>query len=227
MYLSRLLLNLRSREVRRDLSDCQDMHRTLLRCFPEATTGPARQEHGLLYRLETGCEGKAVLLVQSRSVPDWTRLPSGYLANGFRDANPVCKTMKPLMESIPGAGRFRFRLVANPTRDICVATEDGRKAERRVQLNGNGAWREWLVRKGELHGFRPLGLSTGPAKMNVAANAAGKMTGRRKGSTVTLAAVKFEGVLEVTDAGRFQEAVESGIGRGKAYGCGLLSVARV
>src|SRR5437762_524360 len=86
MYLSRLFLNPRSRDVRRDLSDCQDMHRTVLRCFPTAS-GPARQEHEILYRLETTV-ARPQLLVQSRTAPDW-------------------KAPRPRPESCEAAGRAR------------------------------------------------------------------------------------------------------------------------
>jgi CRISPR system Cascade subunit CasE len=38
--------------------------------------------------------------------------------------------------------------------------------------------------------------------------------------------VQFEGDLEVTDAAAFRAALAQGIGSGKAYGFGLLSIAR-
>ena len=41
------------------------------------------------------------------------------------------------------------------------------------------------------------------------------------------AAVTYEGVLTVTDTELFCKALTEGIGRGKAYGMGLLTVARV
>ena len=45
------------------------------------------------------------------------------------------------------------------------------------------------------------------------------------GHRLTFASVLFEGVLEVTDAERFRQALEQGIGSAKAYGFGLLSIA--
>jgi CRISPR system Cascade subunit CasE len=42
---------------------------------------------------------------------------------------------------------------------------------------------------------------------------------------VELGVAVFEGALTVTDAGRFVAALSQGIGRAKAYGCGLLTVA--
>ena len=44
---------------------------------------------------------------------------------------------------------------------------------------------------------------------------------------VRLLAVTYEGVLTVTDTELFCKALTEGIGRGKAYGMGLLTVAKV
>ena len=48
----------------------------------------------------------------------------------------------------------------------------------------------------------------------------------RNGSTVTLATATFEGHLEVTDVAALRHALNHGVGRAKAYGCGLLTLAR-
>jgi CRISPR system Cascade subunit CasE len=43
---------------------------------------------------------------------------------------------------------------------------------------------------------------------------------------VSLLAVTFEGKLVVTDAAMFRETLVQGIGRGKAYGMGMMTVIR-
>ena len=43
---------------------------------------------------------------------------------------------------------------------------------------------------------------------------------------LTFAGVLFDGHLEVTDASLFYETIRQGVGPGKAYGFGLLSVGR-
>lgn len=47
--------------------------------------------------------------------------------------------------------------------------------------------------------------------------------GTRK-AAIRVQPVLFEGRLEVTDVERFRDAIRSGIGPAKAYGCGLLSL---
>jgi CRISPR system Cascade subunit CasE len=49
---------------------------------------------------------------------------------------------------------------------------------------------------------------------------------RSQGKTVTFEAATFEGVLRITDAESLVRAMRNGVGREKAYGCGLLTLAR-
>jgi CRISPR system Cascade subunit CasE len=49
---------------------------------------------------------------------------------------------------------------------------------------------------------------------------------RQGAAPITLSTVDLTGVLEVTDADLFGDALLNGIGRGKAFGCGLLLVRR-
>src|SRR5262245_64681254 len=95
IYLSRLILNPRSRAVRNDLSDCRGLHRTILSAFPQAVKdhGGARSEFGLLFRADTEPRsGRITLLVQSSAKPDWSRLPTDYLLDDFDGLdNPAVK----------------------------------------------------------------------------------------------------------------------------------------
>ena len=51
---------------------------------------------------------------------------------------------------------------------------------------------------------------------------------RRSGtrSQVTLTRASYEGVLEITDANTLRAALVNGMGHAKAYGCGLMTLAR-
>ena len=76
MILSRILLNQHSREVIRDLADCEEMRRTILLAFPRASERP--REFEVLFRIEYPRVGMPTLLVQSREHPDWSKLPRFY-----------------------------------------------------------------------------------------------------------------------------------------------------
>lgn len=224
MYLSRLPLNTASRAFRRDFADVQQMHRTLMSVLPEVTGGEAaRREHGLLWRVDAASTGY-LLLVQTATRPDWERLPRGYVAGEART-----RSMSGVLEALVPGRTLAFRLTANPTRIVRDpdAPKEGRG--KRVPLRDPKDQMGWLARKGEQHGFVvPAGADGGMA-VNVAPcppviGYKGEGKHRHK---VTISAVRYDGRLVVTDAAAFTEAVRHGVGRAKAYGCGMVSLAPV
>ncbi|MFN5676629.1 MAG: type I-E CRISPR-associated protein Cas6/Cse3/CasE, partial [Roseiflexaceae bacterium] len=87
---------------------------------------------------------------------------------------------------------------------------------------------EWLVRKGEQAGFElmrdPFAVDGYAVTVVDERQEHGQ---RRNGNSIdklTHAAVRYDGVLTVTDTIKFQDALRNGIGPAKAYGFGLMSV---
>lgn len=217
LFLSRLWLNPRSREVHRDLSDCQALHQRLLSAYPAAASGMPRAEFGLLYRVDfDGTTGRPIVLVQSRTRPDWSCLSLGYLAGQAVRVNPDLKSIDRAYEGIHEGAILRFRLRANPTKRVSASGK-------RVELSREEDQIAWLHRKGREAGFEVTGIriqrgdALGP-----------KQRGHRVAGDcprLTFSAVVFDGLLEVTERTAFLGALRAGIGSGKAYGFGLLSVA--
>jgi CRISPR system Cascade subunit CasE len=214
MYLSRLILNPRNRRVQREVAEPYQMHRSLMRAFPDDLK---EGQERILFRLETQRDGGLALLVQSWTLPDWSWLAEpearGYLLPVGKP-NPAVKSFD--LDLAPGQ-RLAFRLRANPTVKRKFESGD----HKRVGLYDEEEQIEWLKRKGEQGGFRLLSARTG-GQEDV------KGTVRRQGKkhTLKLAAVQFDGLLEVTDPQRLRETVRRGIGSGKGFGFGLLSLAK-
>ena len=228
MYLSRLAINPRSREVQQDLADVYQMHRTVMSAFPHVEAeGDARAELSVLYRLETAERSREVLLlVQSLICPDLSHLTRGYLAADSGEVeNPAIKDVSRVLQALREGQVLRFRLRANPTRKIeTKSTPDGqRRNGRRVDLRTEELQLEWLSRRAEQAGFALVPAIQGGDVPAVRVGASEKVTGRRR--RVSLATVLFDGLLEVTDPGLFRQAIAAGIGPGKAFGCGLMSIA--
>lgn len=237
MFLSRLILNPMSRAVQRDLSDCQQMHRTLCKAFAQYPDKEVafRAKVGLLWRIDaTIPEGKPLIMAQTRSKPDWTFLEQhpGYLLDDGR-LNPSVRSLEPLLESIRAGMIFRFCLRANPTKKVETFSKPGEKRNngRRVPLLGEESEISWLYAKGKAHGFRLLALeptARGHFIPDVRVIQEPYSLGQRRDhegeKKLTFHAVRFEGRLEVTDKVSFIKALEGGIGSAKAYGFGLLSV---
>ena len=217
MYLSKLELNPRSREARRDLAQPYELHRTLARAFPAPEGQDYRAAHGVLFRLEPALApgGRPFVLVQSLTAPIWPSLPTDYL-RGLAQA-------KPLVLACTAGQVLGFRLVANPTKKV---TAPGQRQGKRVALldtGGDGPTpaQQWLRRKAELGGFDLLHVLTEEFHLGSGRPAVG--AGKLQ---LPLHGVRFDGLLRVSDPVRLQAAVRSGIGPAKAFGFGLLSLAR-
>ena len=206
MFLSRLVLNATSRRVRTEISRPYELHRTLMRAFPPAQDS----ENGrVLFRLDRDREedmGAILLLVQSQEEPNWTSLET---ARDFLREPPQCKPFTPIFH--PGQV-LRFRLRANPT---------VKRQGKRFGLLKEEQQLEWLHRKGEAGGFASLSVVAIPERQmeDKKTDEAGQA------HDLTLTAVRFDGVLRITDPTTFNRTLEQGVGSGKGFGFGLLSVA--
>lgn len=212
MYLSKLLLDPRHTQARRDLANPYDMHATLSWAVAE------REEERLLWRLEP-TRREAVLLVQSLTPPNWAALLARHPGYATLDARSP-KAFEPALE----AGQLlRFRLRANPT--VTKFDPDKGKSKRLglVKLEEQLAW---LERQGERCGFEVLGAMVSSAE-RVRARKPGKVAQedeRDEGHRITLQSVTYDGHLRVRDPERFRLALQEGIGPAKALGFGLLSI---
>lgn len=236
IYLSALDLNPRSSLVRRDIADCNDLHRTVLSAFP-APVGDvkAREAFAVLYRLETARTSPIRLLVQSETEPDWSRLSSGYLCPGRSAAT---KRVDDHYETLFCGHELRFRLRANPTKRVGKTGKPG-WVGKRVNLVTEAAQLAWLERKGRDGGFDLLTARAAPglfglshpgnrsSVLEVQARTTSQIEGWRgcEGQKLSFGSVLFDGELRITDTESFRETLRRGIGSGKAYGFGLLSVA--
>jgi len=206
IYLSRLILNPRSRQVQSELARPYELHRTLMKGFPD---GVRREKANLLYRLENHSPTRSlILLAQSTIKPDWTPL----LSAGRGKYLLVPPQTKQLSLHLLEGRVLRFRLRANPTRRL--STGKGNKAGKRVQLFREEEQWEWLQRRSQAGGFRV---------MDVRITSEGNLNDRRR--HLKIYQVRFDGILQIIDADAFEQTLRKGIGPAKAFGCGLLSLA--
>lgn len=247
LYLSRLILNPRSRQVMSELAHPYEMHRTLMRAFPKATDdtqSKARDEFGVLFRAEADDLPRVVkVYVQSRIEPNWSFLNglNDYLCTDAEMPEYEYKDIMPACRKIQNGQILSFRLRANPTKRI--AKHDDTMKGKRVELRREDEQIAWLIRKGQgrekgvpeafellmKKGKDAEGKKRLIPRVNVCCE--GKQTGRKRDAAhehaTTHLAVLFEGIMRVTDTNAFLETIVCGIGVGKAFGFGLLSVAPV
>jgi CRISPR system Cascade subunit CasE len=223
MFLHKIHLDPRCREARRDLSDPYQLHSTLCRAF----SSPDRKcpEGEFLWRLEPEVDptGFPRILVQSRTIPDWTGIGvNGWLA----EADPPIDLKDRIrLDSLKAGQRFRFRLRANP----CV-TRNGKRLGL-LQLEEQEGY---IERKGQRHGFSlphltPFDLSeSSQMRVDVQVCHEQMLRGNQhSGNPIRIFSVLYDGILTVTVPELFRDGLQNGIGHGKSMGLGLLSVAPI
>lgn len=225
IYLTKLQLNPRNSFVRKCLGDCHKLHSLVMQGFPnvDGEKAEVRKKFGVLYRLENDAKlGAILLLVQSSFKPVWNFTDDVLLKDGFSQ-----KEIGQIYNLLPNETELMFRIRANPTKCVSAKNTDFAKfAGKRVELRTTEDQIEWLKRKSEQHGFRLNAVKVNSEVENVSITPNGKVFGIHSKGNLTFNSVIFDGNLIITDSAKFKETLIHGIGQGKAYGFGLLSIAK-
>lgn len=202
-------------------------HQLLWRLFPNYS-GPRpflfRQE------LEEGSDGRET----PKGLPLFYILsePEPVAAGGLLDVES-----KPFAPRLQTGDRLSFRLRANPTlarrvagakrsqrSDVLMHAKsvfpDGERTSTACVAAMDAAARQWLAGRGETSGFR---LHGDPIVGGYRQHAMEKASRR---SPIQFSSVDYEGLLEVTDADALSAKLLQGLGRAKAFGCGLMLIRR-
>jgi CRISPR system Cascade subunit CasE len=176
--------------------------------LPEADPGR------VLFRIESEWRPPRII-VQSEARAEWN--------TGFRDFAVLSSPaqQKAVRIGVRDGDVLRFRLRANPTKRLSPGRPGEKVNGARVGLFKEEDQRAWLGRKAAAAGFGLLGVELQPLGTVVSRKNPAKDRARQ-----SHLAVQFDGHLRVTNARDLENAVRSGIGSAKAYGFGLLSLAR-
>ncbi len=100
------------------------------------------------------------------------------------------------------------------------------KIEWSIKAIVDDALEKWMIRQGQNHGFSLSKDDNNQCKLQ---NSAYRWHSIKadKGIKSGFSSVDFTGNLEVTDVDKFTKALFGGIGRAKAFGCGLMLVRRI
>jgi len=191
---------------------------------------PRRTEAGFLFRVEPDLPTR--VLVQSVFRPDWEY--------AFQNARHLLAETPNVREFNPDpvAGQpYKFRLamlmvkrkthkgsesagpVEHPIRCLVPSPVAGEPFRPDPKFT---AWREKLSSEALRHGFA---LGEYPSRLSVSPIRHLMMKPDKDGKAMPFNAAMFEGELTCTDPEKLKAAMVGGIGRGKAFGMGLLSLA--
>lgn len=208
------------------------LHQMLWKAFPNLERG--EREMRFLYRHDEHNDHHSIL-VQSALLPDWR-----HVEDEAEGTTTRIKTFEP--DRVRLGETLRFFVRANPvtqrkgyadgkSRRVVVGSTLTHVAQRlgsRVEdLPSRQALQiDWMKERGKRGGFE---IEVGNGGIMCVPGPSRDYVIHRAGSDkpMTFTSVDFTGILRVTDPVAFADTVRHGIGRGKAFGFGLLSVARL
>ncbi len=154
-----------------------------------------------LYRIDnvpldqTGYVQPVVLISEKKPEISDIKIPAGYVAK-----------IETFEYDIPVRNGmvYKFYMKANPSVKIFFKHSD---------LETEESWGKWLESEGYVNGFEVVDSKTFDDGYVTCAEKSAKFL-----------AVIFEGSMKITDEKKFRKALNGGIGRGREYGLGLLSI---
>lgn len=220
MFLTRMQINPRRRGARKLISSPHAMHAAVSAGFPDTRpTGHGR----ILWRLDVHSDHRILLFVASPDRPDFTHIAeqAGWPSTETWSTQPYAS----LLGSLRAGQRWQFRLTANPVHAVRREGWADTKPLGHVTVKQQ---EQWLIDRAPGLGFAlaPIENTAATDEYDLVLLDRAVRRFRRDGAPVTLATATFEGQLEITDPTQLSRALTHGVGRGKAYGCGLITLAR-
>ncbi|WGD37192.1 type I-E CRISPR-associated protein Cas6/Cse3/CasE [Lysinibacter sp. HNR] len=237
-YLSKVFINPRRKAGLRYISNPQATHAAIMQAFP-----PETEIGRPLWRLEK--EGtRAHLLVLSNLRPDWSHITEEAGWGDAEGAQAKIASYQPLIDLISRGREFHFKTTVNPVHSTtspqgkyakeaatktALNTPEGKRPRGTVVPHKTVAHQtKWFQDRVERWGFElsPLNSNTSSP-----AGKAFTLTNRNvlkfkhtKGSQITLNTATFEGLIRISDPEVALNSLLNGVGQGKAYGCGLITL---
>ncbi|MGW4382460.1 type I-E CRISPR-associated protein Cas6/Cse3/CasE [Kitasatospora sp. NPDC004531] len=204
-HLTEIRLNTRSRDVQADLRNggYGFHHRTARLTNTETAGGETR----LLWRLDTFNNGLR-LLVQTMDKPAPQTLPDGY---GVSRTLPLDKHF----DRLAAGQKVRYRLAGNSVR-FAFDEITGLPLPNRIPCRGEEITTWWTRRAPD------TGLDLDTTTTSQLPTVTGTRD-RKPGFRLVL--TRYDGTATITDPDTLRTAMLTGIGRGKAFGAGLLTIA--
>lgn len=204
MYFTKILINKNSRQVLQIITDLQEAHRFVMAGFTDIDSTTPRKDRNILFTMDMN-KSDLVIFVQSDNVPDNTR----YMQNPFVKSAKTMDITKLIDMAVIEGKILRFKTVVN-----AAINKTGNSGEYRYRVTKATEFDQWIRRK-------MIGCDL------ITWNRVD-----REVITVNHGSQKFdiykdtiEGAVKVTDPEKFKQIISSGIGKSKAYGCGMIRIA--
>lgn len=232
-YLSRVWLNPLRTGTQRLLRNPQAVHAAVLGGLPHQPV-----DERVLWRLDGTQHQRAELLILTQSAPSWVHIVESAGWPDTAEGAAVVRDYSPFLDRLAPGQQFAFRLRANPVQSTKRPEAPSSVQQQRLKADGRQRgvivphrtahhqeqwFRDRMVRWGfELPTNSDGSVQAGLVDRGRLAFSKGS-AGKR--SRVVLTTATFEGAVRIADAARAREVLLSGVGKGRAYGCGLITLA--
>lgn len=235
MYLTRFRVNTARREAKRLIGSPNRVHGAVNMAFAEP---PVRDGEGprVLWRLDQDDPLRTNLFIVSPARPDLTHLveQAGWPASDTQGWTTF--SYQDFLDALAEGDTWAFRLTANPVHYIRRDQDKpGTPTKRAAHITPRHQMR-WLLERQERAGFEIMckpphrRLTEHGDTHELIVHDRHPLHFRRTSEAggengVRFTKVTFEGHLQITDLVRFRQTLTQGLGKAKAYGCGLMTLA--
>ena len=157
-------------------------------------------------------ENGQVLIIQSREKPNWSGVDQSYLIEGSAET----KDVSGIFGAIEDGNLLRFRIMLNARHRISQGI--GVRGKHAVAVQTPNVI-DWFSKRQSQLGFTLAREGDERVALDVMRYRSVRVKGREK-----MPVCLVNGTMQVVDTAAFERSVRSGVGRGRSYGCGLVSV---
>jgi len=186
------------------VTDAYSLHRVVYGLYPDtrsAAEKSASTASGILFADQGGdFHHRKILLLANRA-------PAEHAEGGYGEVHS-----RPIADDFLHHPRYRFKVIVNPTRRESSSAK-------LLPVKGREAIAQWFLQRA----VQSWGFAASPEHLQIDKVQVLQFKDKAQRS-VTLAQAQVQGQLTVTDAAQFARSFAQGIGRGRAFGCGLLQI---
>ena len=208
LQMTQIELDIDKRKTREIFSNPNLIHGMVERSY--------ETEERRLWRIDQR-NNKYYLLLISNTEGDFSKLVQE-IGLEDDDNSILHKDYEPFLANLSNEQTWRFKLKANTIKSLSQGKGNRSKI---VPLLKPEDQLEWLYNREEKNGVIFDRNST------VVASTFWERFKKHNKYRITYKVAVFEGILTIKDGDKLRQALKEGIGRQKAYGCGLLTLVRV
>lgn len=189
------------------ITDTYSLHRVVYSLYEDVREPEAKktsQSSGILYADQGGdYRGRKILMLANRPPMDAVDGLHGEVRS------------RPIPDNFLEHDQYRFKVIINPTRRDSTS-------RKLVPVRGREAVAHWFVERATTS----WGFSAATEHLQVDKIEIQQFKDKQQ-RQVTIAQAYVQGFLRITDQAQFKHSFTHGVGRARAYGCGLLQIVPV